>query len=118
MSISIFSRRSFIQRAGTAGTVPLIGTALAAGAYQQTSVPALKGSAHSVVIPTHEFTGNLDERLDFPVDWTLNVIANEGRRRRGLDAAAKSRPHTEAIARRHWPSLRPARDNAVITSTT
>jgi len=78
MSISIFSRRSFIQRAGTAGTVPLIGTALAAGAYQQTNVPALKGSAHSVVIPTHEFTGNLDERLDFPVDWTLNVMRMKG----------------------------------------
>jgi nickel-dependent lactate racemase len=78
MSISIFSRRSFIKGAGTAGTVPLIGTALAAGPYQQTSVPALKDSAHSVVIPTHEFTGNLDERLDFPVDWTLNVMRMKG----------------------------------------
>jgi nickel-dependent lactate racemase len=78
MSVSIFSRRSFIKGAGTAGAVPLIGTALAAGPYQQTSVPALKGSANSVVIPTHEFTGNLDERLDFPVDWTLNVMRMKG----------------------------------------
>ena len=78
MSISVFSRRSFIKRAGTAGTVPLIGTALAAGAGQPTKVSALKGSAHSVVIPTHEFAGNLDERLDFPVDWTLNVMRMKG----------------------------------------
>ena len=78
MSISIFSRRSFIKGAGTAGTIPLIGTALAAGSGQPTKVAALKGSAHSVVIPTHEFTGNLDERLDFPVDWKLNVMRMKG----------------------------------------
>jgi nickel-dependent lactate racemase len=78
MAISIFSRRSFVKSAGVAGTVPLIGTALAAGAYQPTNVPALKGSAHSVIIPTHEFYGNLDERLDFPVDWTLNVMRMKG----------------------------------------
>jgi nickel-dependent lactate racemase len=78
MSISIFSRRSFIQGAGTAGTIPLIGTALAAGSGKPTKVAALKGSAHSVVIPTHEFTGNLDERLDFPVDWKLNVMRMKG----------------------------------------
>jgi len=78
MSISVFSRRNFIKRAGAAGTVPLIGTAFAAGPAQQTKVAALKGSANSVVIPTHEFHGNLDERLDFPVDWTLNVMRMKG----------------------------------------
>jgi len=30
---------------------------------------ALKGSAKSVVIPTHEWWGNTDERLDFPSNW-------------------------------------------------
>jgi nickel-dependent lactate racemase len=78
MPISNFSRRGFLKSAGTAATVPLIGTALASGAYQPTKVSALKGAAHSVIIPTHEFYGNLDERLDFPVDWTLNVMRMKG----------------------------------------
>ena len=115
MPISIFSRRSFIKRAGTAGTVPLIGTALAAGAYQQTNVPALKGSAHSVVIPTHEFTGNLDERLDFPVDWTLNVMRMKGEG----DAVLTPRQITAAIQKPiGTPPLRElaaGKNNAVIT---
>ncbi len=75
MSFSIRSRRDFLR---TAGGVPLIGTALAAGAYQPTKVAALKGSAKSVVIPTHEFAGNLDERLDFPNDWEINVMDMKG----------------------------------------
>jgi nickel-dependent lactate racemase len=64
--------------AGVAGTVPLIGTALAEGAYQPKKIAALKGSSKSVVIPTHEFAGNLDERLDFPSDWELNVMHMKG----------------------------------------
>ena len=71
MSLSILSRRNFLR---TAGTVPLIGTALAESAYQPTKVAALKGSSKSVIIPTHEFAGNLDERLDFPNDWGINVM--------------------------------------------
>jgi nickel-dependent lactate racemase len=58
--------------------VPLIGTALAAGPFQARQVGALKGSAHSVVIPTHEFQGNLDERLDFPADWDVQVMHMRG----------------------------------------
>jgi nickel-dependent lactate racemase len=41
-------------------------------------VAALKGSAKSVVIPTHEFYGNLDERLDFPADWEIHVMNMKG----------------------------------------
>jgi nickel-dependent lactate racemase len=73
------NRRGFL--AGI-GSVPLIGTALAAEPYQATKVGALKGSAKSVVIPTHEWAGNLDERLDFPADWEVNVM-----NMRGLGAA-------------------------------
>ncbi len=51
---------------------------MAAGAYQPVKVAALKGSAKSVVIPTHEFAGNLDERLDFPSDWEINVMDMKG----------------------------------------
>ena len=65
-----FSRRDLLRGAGV---VPLIGTATAAEAYQPTKVAALKGSANSVVIPTHEWQGNLDERLDFPSKWEINV---------------------------------------------
>lgn len=79
MPISIFSRRGFLQSAGSAGAIPLIGTALASGAYQPTKVAALKGSKPtSVIIPTHEFAGNLDERLDFPADWEINVQHMKG----------------------------------------
>jgi lactate racemase len=78
MPISAFSRRRFLQSAGSAGTIPLIGTALASGAYQPTKVAALKGSAaHSVVIPTHEFA-TVDERLDFPNDWEIHVQHMKG----------------------------------------
>ncbi|HOK45868.1 MAG TPA: twin-arginine translocation signal domain-containing protein, partial [Bryobacteraceae bacterium] len=67
------NRRDFL------GGVPLIGTALAAGPYQPTTVASLKGAVKSVVIPTHEFAGNLDERLDFPADWEVNVMDMRGR---------------------------------------
>ena len=88
MPISIFSRRGFLQSAGSAGAIPLIGTALASGAYQPTQIAALKGSAaHSVVIPTHEFAGNLDERLDFPNDWEIHVQHMKGHGASGSDAA-------------------------------
>lgn len=68
------NRRAFLRGGGA----PLIGTALAAGPYQAKEVGALKGSAHSVVIPTHEFQGNLDERLDFPADWDVQVMRMRG----------------------------------------
>ena len=53
---------------GSIASVPLIGTVM----------EALEGSRNSVVIPTHEFAGNLDERLDFPADWKLNVMEMAG----------------------------------------
>jgi len=43
----------------------LIGTALALGTGLAQKVRALKGAARSVVIPTHEFAGETDERLGF-----------------------------------------------------
>jgi len=61
-----------------AGSVPLIGTVLGAGPYQPTKVGALKASAKSVTIPTHEFAGGLDERLDFPAAWEVNVMNMRG----------------------------------------
>ena len=57
MSDFRFSRRGFLERAGVAGGVPLIGTLMAAGPFQARAVPQLKGKSKSVVIPTHEFAG-------------------------------------------------------------
>jgi lactate racemase len=71
-----FNRRSFLT--DSLWSIPLIGTAMAAGPYQAKNVPALKGSRNSVVIPTHEWAGNLEERLDFPADWDLHVMNMKG----------------------------------------
>jgi len=76
VSYPLSTRRTFLKAAGAA--VPLVGTAFAVGSGQPTRVAALKGSAKSVVIPTHEFYGNLDERLDFPADWEINVMNMQG----------------------------------------
>jgi hypothetical protein len=56
----------------------LIGTMMAVARYQAREVPALKGSRKSVVITTHEFAGNIEERLDFPADWKVEVLEMAG----------------------------------------
>ena len=66
MSRLSVNRRDFLRDISSA---PLIGTAMAAEPYQATKVAANKGSAKSVIIPTHEFFGNLDERR---VVWSHN----------------------------------------------
>jgi nickel-dependent lactate racemase len=70
------NRRNFL--ADSLASVPLIGTAMAAGPYQARTVPALKGSRNSVVIPTHEWVGNIEERLDFPAGWDVHVMHMKG----------------------------------------
>lgn len=77
MSDDRSNRRQFLGDAVKFGSVPLIGTALAAGPYQPKSVPKTQGGK-SVVIPTHEFAGDLDERLDFPPGWEVNVMHMAG----------------------------------------
>ena len=57
MSDSRFTRRGFMEQAGALGSVPLIGTLMAAGPFQAKAVPQLKGKAKSITIPTHEFAG-------------------------------------------------------------
>jgi hypothetical protein len=72
------SRRDFLKiTCGTAG-IPLIGTTLITASNQPIQSASLKGSAKSVVIPTHEFFGNLDERLDFPAEWKINAMNMKG----------------------------------------
>ena len=54
---------------------------------QPTSAPALRGSVRSVVISTREWTGEPDERLDFPDDWDIQVMQMKGYRSPVLAAA-------------------------------
>ncbi len=68
-------RRAFLKGCSA---IPLIGTAMTAAPFQPQSVTALKGSGKSVIIPTHEFAGDLDERLDFPPHWDIHVMDMAG----------------------------------------
>src|SRR5450759_1783903 len=77
------TRRKFLEQAGKLGTIPLIGTAMAAAPFQVNNVPQLNGKAKSVTIPTHEFAGPggapwLEERLDFPATWDIHVMEMAG----------------------------------------
>jgi nickel-dependent lactate racemase len=85
----------------------LIGTALAPGTGLAQRVGALKGAAKSVVIPTHEFAGDIDERLDFPAAWEVNVMKMRGHDapvltpeqiRQQLDKPVGTRPLREIAA--------------------
>jgi lactate racemase len=71
-------RRSFLQGAGALTAARLIGTALAPGMFLPVAAKTLKGSAKSVVIPTHEHFGDREERLDFPAAWEINVQEMDG----------------------------------------
>jgi len=75
VSTSNFDRRAFLKGVSA---IPLIGTAMTAAPFQSQAVHALKGSAKSVVIPTHEFAGDLDERLEFPSHWDVHVMDMAG----------------------------------------
>ncbi len=74
----VYDRRMFLKLAGAAGFVPLIGTSTVSALSQPTHAPSAKGSAKSVIIPTHEWCGDLDERLDFPGDWEIEVRNMKG----------------------------------------
>src|SRR6266568_5462544 len=83
MAQSEVSRRQLLTAARYLAATPLIGTAMAQTPFQVKAVSKLKGSAKSVVIPTHEFAGPngapwLDERLDFPATWDLHVMDMAG----------------------------------------
>jgi nickel-dependent lactate racemase len=68
------SRRSFLQGGGKAlAAARLIGTTTASGMFLADAAQTLGGAAKSVVIPTHEHWGDLEERLDFPAAWDIHV---------------------------------------------
>ena len=112
MSTLNFSRRDLLRGAGV---VPLIGTATAAEAYQPTSVAALKGSAKSVVIPTHEWWGNKDERLDFPSNWEINVQEPGGYNAPALTPQQISQGLKKSIGTQPLREIAAGRKKAVVT---
>ena len=78
MSNSELTRRDILMGARYMAATPLIGGAMARSAYQVKALSQLKGSAKSVVIPTHELAGPngahfLEERIDFPASWDVHV---------------------------------------------
>ncbi len=78
MSGSSHNRREFLAGGAGLASARLIGTALAPGMFLSDAVAALKGAKQSVTIPTHEHFGDLDERLDFPRAWEVNVLKMAG----------------------------------------
>ncbi|MEK7409735.1 MAG: lactate racemase domain-containing protein [Acidobacteriota bacterium] len=104
----MLNRRAFLQDSGKAlAAARLIGAALAPGMFVSDAVAALKGGKRSVVIPTHEHWGDIDERLDFPRGWEVleqrmaghdaPVLSREEMRRR-LQAPTGTRPLREIAA--------------------
>src|SRR6266567_141668 len=83
MAQSEVSRREILAGARYLAATPLIGTVMAQTPFQVKAVSKLKGSAQSVVIPTHEFAGPngapwVEERIDFPASWDLHVMDMAG----------------------------------------
>ena len=97
----VISRRQILTGARYLAATPLIGTAMAQTPFQVKAVSKLKGSAKSVVIPTHEFAGPngapwIEERLDFPASWDLHVMDMAGHNHAGAHAAADRRAVQQA----------------------
>ena len=104
---SRLSRRSFLRQGGAGvASARLIGAAMAPAMFLPDAVAALQGKQQSVAIPTHEFFGDIEERIDLPASWELNVMKMAGH-----DAPALS---PEEIRRRIQSPIgtRPLRDLA------
>src|ERR1035437_8181224 len=87
-----FGRRAFLKGCSA---IPLIGTTMTAAPFQSQSVPAVKGAGKAVVIPPHEFAGDLDERLEFPPNWDIHVMDMAGPNPPGLPPGGGAAPNTQ-----------------------
>ncbi len=85
MPSNVYDRRKFLKLVGAAGFVPLIGTANSLGRSLPAFAESIKGPANSVIIPTHEWAGDINERLDFPADWQIEVMEMKGANAPPLD---------------------------------
>jgi len=69
------NRREFIKFS-SAGAALLVGNAFLLGRGLSKNIIAPKNN--SIKIPTHEYYGEITERLDFPEDWQINVVEMAG----------------------------------------
>lgn len=113
--MTIYTRRKFVGGGATAASPLLIGTALSSGPFAPDSVAALKGASKSVVIATHEFRGDLDERLDFPASWDVQVMKMAGHDAPVLTAAEVRRRLQAPIGTPPLRQIAAGKKTAVIT---
>ncbi len=74
-SFKSLNRRDFIKLSST-GTALLIGNAFLPGRGLSKSI--ISPTGNSLNIPTHEWYGDMDERLDFPDNWQINAVEMAG----------------------------------------
>jgi len=93
----------------------LVGTALAAGHGLPLCAAALRGAARSVTIPTHEWAGELEERLDFPADWDVQVHEMRGAHASRLSETELSTRLANPLGARPLRELAAGKRRVVIT---
>ena len=93
----------------------LVGTALAAGSFFPKSVAALQGRQQSVTIPTHEFFGDIEERIDLPASWEVNVMKMAGHDAAPLSPEEIRRRIQNPIGTRPLRELAAGKKRVVIT---
>ena len=109
------SRRDWLAAGIGAGSARLIGTAMAHGNHRQDSVSALRGSRRSATIPTHEYAGDIEERLDFPGDWEIHAMKMAGHDAPALSRDELIRPLSSPIGSPPLSELAAGKKTAVIT---
>lgn len=76
---------------------------------------ALKGSRKTAVIPTHEWSGDIDERLDFPGAWEVNVLNLKGHDAPVLTAEEIRKRLLDPIGTRPLRELAAGKKRVVVT---
>jgi len=110
------SRREFLRWGGVAlASAKLVGTTFSSSYGAADNVPALKGARRSVLITTHEFFGDIDERLDFPGSWELNLIEMAGNDAPVLGREAIQQRLQKPIGSRPLREIAAGKKTAVIT---
>jgi nickel-dependent lactate racemase len=109
------SRRNWLTGGIAFGSARLIGTAMAQGNHRPDAVPALRGSRQSVTIPTHEYAGDIEERLDFPGDWEIHAMKMAGHDAPALSPEDIVRRLASPVGSRPLSEIAAGKKTAVIT---
>lgn len=97
------------------GSPRLIGTAFADQKHLSDSAPSLKGAGQSVIVPTHEHHGDIDERIDFPASWDVRLMTMAGHDAPVLSRAEIVGRIRAPIGTRPLAELAAGKKSAVIT---